>query len=88
MFFEDLNKGGADSGGGWGKLEGWNAARFDAAVTAPPKSKERSQLVGKLVENIFPAFRGIAHGKDEAYVDLDEGLAIISEHAKSSATTG
>ncbi|MHB8974048.1 MAG: hypothetical protein ACYC4N_26735 [Pirellulaceae bacterium] len=75
-------------GRGWGKLEGWNAARFDAAVTAPPKSKERSQLVGKLVENIFPAFRGIAHGKDEAYVDLDEGLAIISEHAKSLGYDG
>ena len=89
MFFEDLNKGGAASGGGgWGKLEGWNAARFDAAIAAPPKSKERSQLVGKLVETIFPAFRGIAHGKDEAYVDLDEGLAIISEHAKSLGYDG
>lgn len=84
MFFEDLNKGGAGGGGGgWGKLEGWNSERFDAAITAPPKSKERSQLVGKLVENIFPAFRGIAQGKDEAYVDLDEGLAILSEHAQA-----
>ncbi|MEQ8667594.1 MAG: hypothetical protein RIC12_00390 [Pirellulales bacterium] len=87
-FFEDLNKAGAGGGGGWGKLEGWNAERFDAAVEAPPKSKERSQLVGKLVENIFPAFRGIAQGKDEAYVDLDEGLAIISEHAKSLGYDG
>ena len=73
---------------GWGKLEGWNAARFEAALQAPPKSKDRSQLVGKLVENIFPAFRGIAQGKDEAYVDLDEGLAIISEHAKTLGYDG
>ncbi|MEW4454504.1 DUF6079 family protein [Bremerella sp. JC817] len=88
-FFEDLNKGGSGGGGGgWGKLEGWNAARFEAALEAPPKSKERSQLVGKLVENIFPAFRGIAQGKDEAYVDLDEGLAIISEHAKTLGYDG
>ena len=72
----------------WGKLDGWNAARFEAALQAPPKSKDRSQLVGKLVENIFPAFRGIAHGKDEAYVDLDEGLAIISEHAKTLGYDG
>lgn len=97
-FFEDLNRS-KDSTtkdtndtkravSGWGKLEGWNAARFDAALLAPPKSKERSQLVGKLVENIFPAFRGIAQGKDEAYVDLDEGLAIISEHAKSLGFDG
>ena len=41
-----------------------------------------------MVENIFPAFRGIAHEKDEAYVDLDEGLAIISEHAKSLGYDG
>lgn len=88
-FFEDLNKGNAGGGGGgWGKLEGWDAARFDAAVEAPPKSKERSQLVGKLVENILTAFRGIAQGKDEAYVDLDEGLAIISEHAKTLGYDG
>lgn len=88
-FFEDLNKGGSSGGGGgWGKLEGWNAARFEAALEAPPKSKERSQLVGKLVENIFTAFRGIAQGKDEAYVNLDEGLAIISEHAKSLGYDG
>ncbi|QGJ70865.1 Bacteriophage resistance protein PglY [Planctomycetales bacterium 10988] len=87
-FFEDLNKGGSGGGGGWGKLEGWNAERFDAAIEAPPKSKERSQLVGKLVENIFTAFRGIAQGKDEAYVDLDEGLAIISEHAKTLGYDG
>ena len=88
-FFEDLNKGSSGArSGGWGKLEGWDAARFDAALAAPPKSRERSQLVGKLVENIFPAFRGIAQGKDEAYVDLDEGLAIISEHAQSLGYDG
>ena len=73
---------------GWGKLEGWNPKRFEAALAAPPKNTERSQLVGKLVENIFTAFRGIAQGKDEAYVDLDEGLAIISEHAKTLGYDG
>ena len=54
----------------------------------PPTSEERSRLVGDLVQYIFPAFRGIAQGKDEAYVDLDEGLAIISAHAKSLGYDG
>src|SRR6516164_1985164 len=68
---------------GWGKLaKGWDAARFEAALEAPPASEERSRLVGDLVQFIFPAFRGIAQGKDEAYVDLDAGLSIISAHAK------
>ena len=76
-FFEDLNQGNKAAGGsGWGKLAtGWNAARFDAALEAPPSSEERSRLVGDLVQYIFPAFRGIAQGKDEAYVDLDVGLS-------------
>jgi hypothetical protein len=83
-FFEQLNQGQKGGGGsGWGKLaKGWDAARFDAAVEAPPSSDERSRLVGDLVQFIFPAFKGIAQGKDEAFVDLDVGLAIISAHAK------
>ena len=87
---------------GWGKLAGWTPERFDAAVAERPQPQmevkeedekepppsERSLLVGTLVENIFPAYRGIAQAKDEAYVDLDEGLSIISTHAKSLGYDG
>ena len=73
----------------WGKLAtGWDAARFSAALEAPPMSELRSRLVGDLVQHIFPAFKGIAQGKDEAYVDLDVGLSIISSHAKSLGYDG
>jgi hypothetical protein len=51
-------------------------------------SEERSRLVGDLVQYIFPAFKGIAQGKDEAYVDLDVGLSIISTHAKTLGYDG
>ena len=100
-FFEDLNRprpGDTDTNKPkWGKLSGWNAQRFEAAIAERPKAEgditkatvsDRSQLVGALVENIFPAFRGIAQGKDEAYVDLDEGLSIISTHAKTLGYDG
>ena len=103
-FFEDLNRplpGDTDTNANkpkWGKLSGWNAQRFDAAMTERPRSEgditrsatssDRSQLVGALVENIFSAFRGIAQGKHEAYVDLDEGLSIISIHAQSLGYDG
>ena len=40
------------------------------------------------MQHIFPAFKGIAQGKDEAYVDLDVGLSIISAHAKSLGYDG
>ena len=81
----DLNQGNQAAGGsGWGKLAaGWDAARFEAALAAPPASEDRTRLVGDLVQHIFPAFQGIAQGKDEAYVDLDVGLSVISAHAKA-----
>ncbi len=98
-FFEDLNRGSAQpqpipakgegTKRGWGKLaKGWDAARFEAALEAPPASEERSRLVGDLVQHIFPAFKGIASGKDEAYVDLDAGLSIISSHARTLGYDG
>lgn len=100
-FFEDLNRprpGDTEtSKPKWGKLAGWNAQRFEAAIAERPKSEgdltkgaasDRSQLVGALVENVLTAFRGVAQGKDEAYVDLDEGLSIISTHAQSLGYDG
>ncbi len=89
-FFAQLNQGQTNGGDSRrGKLaKGWDAARFEAALEAPPASNERSQLVGDLVQYIFPAFKGIASGKDEAYVDLDVGLAVISAHAKSLGYDG
>lgn len=100
-FFEDLNRPRSGETEGdkpkWGKLSGWNAQRFDAAIAERPKSEkdptkavasDRSQLVGALVANILTAFRGVAQGKDEAYVDLDEGLSIISTHAQSLGYDG
>lgn len=99
-FFAQLNQGsqsakketdhaGKEKKSGWGKLaKGWDAARFEAAMEAPPASEERTRLVGDLVQHIFPAFKGIASGKDEAFVDLDVGLSIISAHAKSLGYDG
>ena len=62
--------------------------KSEGDLTKAATSSDRSQLVGALVENIFPAFRGVAQGKDEAYVDLDEGLSIISTHAQSLGYDG
>lgn len=89
-FFAQLNGGKKAAGGaGWGKLaQGWTADRFVKAVSAHPTSDERCRLVGDLVERIFPAFRGVAEGKDDGYVELDAGLSIISAHAKSLGYDG
>ena len=81
-FFANLNAGGGE--GGWGTLAAtWDAARFEASLAAPPRSEERARLVGDLVDRFFTAYSQVAGGTDEAYVSLDDGLSIISKHARS-----
>jgi hypothetical protein len=84
-FFSKLNQNrSSGSGGGWGSISaGWNAASFDAAVAAPPGNNDRARLVGDLIGAYFRSYHNVAAGQDEAYLDLDKGLAVISEHAQS-----
>ena len=45
----------------------WDAARVRGRAGAPrPASDARSRLVGDLVQHLFPAYQGVAGGKDEA----------------------
>jgi hypothetical protein len=74
-FFEALSSG---ASGDWGALEGdWNATNFDKAAKAGGASAERSRLVDALVRSLFPAARQTA-----GFVSLDDGLAVMSRHAK------
>jgi len=85
-FFQGLNEAvsGARGGGkGWGDLLApWDAASFEAALRAPPGSEERSRLVSALVGSFFQSYGDVAGGSEEAFVSLDEGLAILSRHAR------
>jgi hypothetical protein len=77
--------GGSDAGDGWGGLlgAGWDLARYQAAVAAPPEDSERRELVSALVGSYFGSFTETAD-----YVDLDRGLVVISEHAKALGYDG
>jgi hypothetical protein len=82
-FFLKLNQNKA-SGSGWGAIAaGWDATSFDLAVAAPPGDKERTLLVGDLIGAFFRSYHNVAAGQDEAYLDLDKGLAVISQHAQA-----
>lgn len=82
-FFAKLNEGlGVAAGGGWGALDaGWDATSFEAAMMEPPNGPERARLVGDLIRQFFSAYRSLAGG-GESFVPLDDGLAIMSRHAK------
>ena len=75
-FFRALNESAADDG--WGDAARWDAASFAAAAKADARSRERSELVGALAHSLMPGARHTV-----ATVDLDTGLALISQHAKS-----
>jgi hypothetical protein len=81
-FFEALN--GAASGqqpanGGWGEVSStWDAQTYSQARDASAESAEHRQLVGDLIDTFFTAMR-----QTDEFVSLDEGLAVLSAHAKS-----
>ncbi|MCO5994768.1 hypothetical protein [Actinoallomurus rhizosphaericola] len=66
----------------WGEA-GWDAARLDAALSAPPGDPQRKQLVGELLGTHFKRYATAVSGQAEAVIDLDSGLAEISRHAKN-----
>lgn len=80
-FFAKLNEGksGAGSGGGWGALGAkWDAVSFKQACQSAPTDEQRRRLVSDLVETHFPAMRSTTD-----FVSIDDGLAIMSAHAKA-----
>jgi hypothetical protein len=65
----------------WGAAD-WTPATLDAAMSAPHGDSERQRLVSDLLATHLAAYRQAVSGDADAFVPLDEGLAIISRHAK------
>ncbi len=86
QFFAGINAATSSTGegaSGWGDLSArWDASSFEDALTAPAGAEERSRLVGALIDSFFQSYRSVAGGSAEAFVPLDDGLAIISRHAR------
>lgn len=86
-FFRDLNSGtgtGEGGNGEWGDLGGgWDASSFEAAMLEPPAGDDRVRLVGDLISCYFTAIADVAESRGEAFVPLDDGLSIMSRHAKA-----
>ena len=65
----------------WG-TSGWTSEKLDAALNAPHGDRNRQELVADLLATHLAAYRQAVSGDADAFVPLDEGLAIISRHAK------
>ena len=85
-FFAELNSGmeATSDESGWGELSGgWDAKSFEAAMLEPPSGDDRVDLVGALISRFYTAVADMAEGSGEAFVALDDGLSIMSRHAKA-----
>ena len=82
-FFRMLNQT-AGQQGGWGDIEAdWNPTRFEAAAVAPPGHGEHKALVSRLQEH----YEAAAHVLSD-YVNIDDGLAALSQHAHTLGYDG
>ena len=69
---------------GWGALAAeWTPERFEAAAAAAPATAEHMALVGRLGEH----YSASQHVLSE-YVGIDDGLSMISRHAKDLGYDG
>ncbi|WP_433151966.1 phage resistance protein [Actinomadura nitritigenes] len=66
----------------WGTATGWTVSTLDTALDAPHGDPQRQNLVADLLATHLGAYRQAVAGDADAFVPLDEGLAIISRHAK------
>ncbi|GAA3473660.1 phage resistance protein [Nonomuraea roseola] len=76
-FIARISRGGSQ----WQKS--WDSNLLDAAFAAPPSDAERRRLIGDLLMGPFKRYARAVRADAESYISLDEGLSVISKHAKS-----
>jgi hypothetical protein len=84
-FFDRLNEGKTGPQDGWGDIDAgiWDAAGFEAATLEPPTGSERQRLIADLVRVYYPSYARVSASHGGGFVPLDEGLAIMSQHART-----
>ncbi|WP_433890500.1 PglY protein [Streptomyces sp. CA-111067] len=92
-----LTQGDAGDGGDLDDLDakdapasGWTSASLDAAFAAAPGDELRNALISALISDSGPmsAYARGAQGDKNAFLPLENGLAVISRHARSLGYDG
>ncbi|MBO0801657.1 MAG: phage resistance protein [Nocardiopsaceae bacterium] len=65
----------------WGTA-GWDPRSLDDAFSEAPGGPERRRLIGDLLAGPFRRYSRAVRADEESYISLDEGLSVISKHAK------
>ncbi|MFJ9700578.1 PglY protein [Streptomyces fradiae] len=66
----------------------WTAAELDRAFSAPAGDPVRDRLVSALLTGPMASYAEGARGDAQAFLPLENGLAVISRHAKSLGYDG
>ncbi len=85
-FFTALNAANVSAGGdeGWGDAAtGWDAVSFNAVVSGQASDDDRMRLVGDLVGSLFKSFADLANTESGGYIEFDQGLRVLTQHAKT-----
>jgi hypothetical protein len=65
----------------WGTV-GWDTESLDQAFAEPQDGPERRRLVGDLLVGPFQRYAGTVRADQASYIEFDEGLSVISQHAR------
>jgi hypothetical protein len=65
----------------WGTPD-WDTTTLDEALREPPGGPNRRRLVGDLISGPFKRYARTVKADEESYISLDDGLSVISKHAK------
>ena len=68
--------------GEWGTA-GWDSRSLDEAFSQPGDGPERRRLIGDLLAGPFKRYARAVKADQESYIPLDEGLSVISKHARN-----
>ncbi|MDA2806625.1 phage resistance protein [Nocardiopsis suaedae] len=78
----------ADSWGNYATEQAWTSDKLDRAFAVAADTADRSErnlredLISALLAGPFQRFTGVVHGAGDAFISLDEGLSVVSRHAK------
>lgn len=66
----------------WGAAA-WSTGSLDQAFAETSDGQERRRLVGDLLVGPFQRYAGTVRADQASYIDFDEGLSVISQHARN-----
>ncbi|MFF8816291.1 PglY protein [Streptomyces pactum] len=85
---DDLDASGLEEVAGAPAAGGWTPADLDRAFDAPAGDPYREALVSALLSGPMASYATGARGDKDAFLPLENGLAVISRHAKSLGYDG